>query len=166
MDNQTLIPHDGVEKWAEWLDAQPKQTELNMDQIKAFFAISKSGEESFNSDPACWDLLTPGRGNGASFLYNRIEKFHTYKISAALAVAMGMMIDKPGEGVIYANYFQYKAYKMGKKELKFSDLVNIFPFGFFSDDTLRQAWDLQKYVIPGFPNMLDCIEAQKSIEIK
>lgn len=163
MEQKASTTYDGVEKWAEWLDSQPKATPLTALQTNAFIAMSLK-EESVNSDPEALSILEKGKLNGASIFYNRVKDLHTYKISFALALFMGCFIDRPGIAVIYSNYLQYKAYMMGKKKLGMKEISLIFQFGFFSEETLGEAWDRQK--LPDFSNMLDCVDAQKSIEIK
>lgn len=163
MEQKINPPYDGVEKWAEWLDSQPKATRLTDEQERAFF-LTTLKEERIDSDPKALSILEKGNQNGASAFYTRVKAFHTYEVSPSLALFVGMLIDSPGKAVIYANYLQYKACKMGKKKLGLEEISYIFRFGFFSEDTLREAWDRQKH--RGLGNMLDYVDAQKSIEIK
>ena len=132
------IPHNGTEKWADWLDSQPKDTPLTNEQMDMFMAMTIN-EAKVETD--------------------------SYTISVAAAIFMSTLIERPGEATIYANYLQYKAFKMGKKRISMREVALIWPFGFFSEETLHQAWDRQKRAGCYASNMLDSYEAQKSIEI-
>ena len=158
------IPHNGTEKWAEWLDSQSKNTRLNNEQMKMFMAMTMN-EEKVETDSDALNLVAPKQPNFASMLYNRIKSCHTYSISVAAAVFMSTLIKRPGESTIYANFLQYKSFKMGKKRITMREIALIWPFGFFSEETLHQAWDKQKMAGCYASNMLDSYEAQKSIEI-
>lgn len=161
---QERPPQDGIEKWAEWLDSQPKNTRLTKEQMNMFMAMTMN-EAKVETDSEARSLIEPKRQNFASMLYNRIENCHTYTISVAAAVFLSTLINKPGEAVIYTNYLQYKAFKMGKKRITMREVALIWPYGYFSEETLHQAWDRQKMAGCYASNMLDSYEAQKSIEI-
>ena len=156
------IPHNGTEKWADWLDSQPKDTPLTNEQMDMFMAMTIN-EAKVETDSDTLKLIEPKRQNFASMLYNRIKNCHTYTISVAAAIFMSTLIERPGEATIYANYLQYKAFKMGKKRISMREVALIWPFGFFSEETLHQAWDRQKRAGCNASNMLDSYEAQKSI---
>lgn len=164
MDKQ-LPPYNGVEKWAEWLDAQPKHTRLNNMQMNLFISMTMR-EKEIETDTDALKLIAPKRPNYASMFYNRVKLCHTYNISIAVALFMSELIHRPGEATIYANYLQYKAFKMGKKEITMREIANIWPFGFFSEATLEESWDKQKHPGCFASNMLDEGHAQESIMIK
>lgn len=161
---QELPPQDGVEKWAEWLDSQPKNTRLNNEQMNIFIAMSMK-EEDVEKDSKALNIVASKQQNYASMFFNRVKSCHTYTISVAVAIFMSTLINRPGEAVIYSNYLQYKAYKMGKKKMTMRDIAFIWPYGVFSQETLHQAWDRQKYAGCYASNLLDYYEAQKTIEI-
>lgn len=161
---QEKPPQDGVEKWAEWLDAQPKNTRLNNEQMDIFIAMTMK-EKDVETDSDALRLVAPKQQNYASMFFNRVKACHTYTVSVAVAIFMSTLIKRPGEAVIYSNYLQYKAFKMGKKKITMYDVGCIWSFGFFSQETLHQAWDRQKYPGCYASNMLDSYEAQQSIEI-
>ena len=161
---QVQPPQDGIEKWAEWLDSQPKNTPLTNEQMDMFMAMTLN-EAKVETDSDALKLIEPRRQNFASMLYNRIKNCHTYTISVAAAAFLSTLTKRPGEVVIYTTFLQYKAFKMGKKRMTMREIALIWPFGFFSEETLHQAWDKQKMAACYGSNMLDSYEAQKSIEI-
>lgn len=129
--NQQLPPPDGVEKWAEWLDAQPKRTPLNGKQMEMFMAMTMH-EDEVEKDADALKLVAPKQPNYASMLFNRIKLCHSYTISVAAALFMSELIHRPGEATIYANYLQYKAFKMGKKRITMREITNIWGWGGYS----------------------------------
>lgn len=161
------IKTNSVEEWAAWLDQQPKKTIPNKDQLLALMAMSLN-EDAVETDPDALALVAPRQYNLASMFYNRVNTCHTYKVSIAVAVFIGELADRPGVVTIFANYLQYKAFKLGKKTIKMEDIKElIWPDGVFSTETLTEAWDRQKYFGGmGSDNMLDYGTAQESITIK
>lgn len=161
------IHPDGVEKWAEWLDSQPKNTPMTQEQSKIFIACCMN-EDKIENDPKANSIVKERSFTSASVFYNRVQSCHSYTISVAAAMFISTLIDNPGVSTIYANYIQYKAFKNGLKKVGIQDIAMMMPFGVFSKATLTQAWDLQKYRgdHPGSDNMLDYYEAQKSIAIQ
>jgi hypothetical protein len=69
---------------------------------------------------------------------------------------------------MYANYIAYKMKVNNLETLNIDDLCSlVFPFGFFTDETLEEFWDIQKVRVPsgerGSDNLLDYHEASLSI---
>lgn len=161
------IHPDGVEKWAEWLDSQPKKTPMTEEQSRIFIACCMN-EDAIETDPKAISIVKSRSFTPESVFYNRVQSYHSYTISIAAAMFMATLIDKPGVSTIYANYIQYKAFKAGIKKVGLQDIALMMPFGVFSKDTLTQAWDRQKYRgdHPGSDNMLDYRAAQETIEIE
>lgn len=160
------IAPDDVEKWAEWLDRQPKTTGLTNQQLHILM-VCAADENRMENDEEAKRLVAPCQYNLASMFYNRVIVCHTYKVSVAVAIFISEIADRPGMITIYANYLQYKAWKSGKMMLRMKDIGEIFSNGVFSKETLEQAWEKQKrYGMSGSDNMLDYCEAQKSIELK
>ena len=163
----TKITPDLVEKWAEWLDQQPKSTELNDEQMKMFVLATMHEREIEANDQLKNEILNGGPSMERLF-YNRVKACHTYTITFAVALAMASITRTPGEVTMYANYLQYKAKKMGKGLLRMQDIgMHILPYGIFSRETMREAWDRQKCSHElGSDNVLDHNEAQETIKIK
>lgn len=161
------IKPNSVEEWAKWLDGQPKKTMPTKNQVLALMAMSLN-EDAVETDPDALALVAPRQYNLASMFYNRVNTCHTYKVSVAVAIFIGELADRPGVVTIFANYLQYKAFKLGKKTIKMNDIQeSIWPDGVFSTETLTEAWDRQKYFGGnGSDNMLDYGTAQESITIK
>jgi hypothetical protein len=68
---------------------------------------------------------------------------------------------------MYTYYIAYKMKEAGIKELSLHRVcVDIFPFGFFSEESLHEYWDKQK-VNPGKnsggDNLLDYTKASESL---
>lgn len=163
----TEIKPDMVEKWAEWLDNQPKNTELDDNQMRTFLTVSLHESELERNEIIRKELID-GEPCMEKMFYNRVKSCHTYTVTNAVALAIGVIAHNPGEVTMYANYLQYKAKKMNKGLIRMEDLgMHIIPYGVFSRDTLREAWDRQKCSRElGSDNMLDHYKAQESIEIK
>lgn len=126
--------------------------------MNVFVAMTMK-EDRIETDSKALKLVAPKQPNFASMLYNRVKLCHTYTISVAAAIFMSTLIKRPGEATIYANYLQYKAFKMGKKKISMREIALIWPFGCFSEETLYQAWDKQKMAGCYGSNMLDSYEA-------
>ena len=90
---QVQPPQDGIEKWAEWLDSQPKNTPLTNEQMDMFMAMTLN-EAKVETDSDALKLIEPRRQNLASMLYNRIKNCHTYTISVAAAAFR--LCERPG----------------------------------------------------------------------
>lgn len=163
MEQKTSHP-DSIEKWAEWLDSQPKHTPMTDSQSKVFISATLS-EDKIETDANAMQMVAPKQQNYASMFYNRVKCCHSYEVTIAVALFISTLIDRPGVSTIYANYLQYKAFKMGKKKLTMNDIAFIWPFGLFSSETLELAWDKQKCADCFASNLLDNGYAQKSIEI-
>ena len=127
-------------------------------------------------------MLEKGKGNSNSIdgLYDKVEKQ-----SASLLILKDRLeglkksLDKeslilcsvfcrtPGECVMYANYIAYKMKSNDIDHLTIEDLCsNVFPFGFFTDETLEKFWDIQKVNTEGnhgSDNLLDYRKAAESI---
>lgn len=163
----TKITPDLVEKWAEWLDRQPKSTELTEDQMKTFVLVTMH-EREIEANDELKSMILNGGPSMERLFYNRVKACHTYTITFAVAIAMASITRTPGEVTMYANYLQYKAKKMGKGLLRMQDIgMHILPYGVFSRETMREAWDRQKYSHDlGSDNILDHNEAQETIKIK
>lgn len=163
----TKITPDLVEKWAEWLDRQPKSTELTEDQMKTF-VLATMHEREIEANDELKSMILNGGPSMERLFYNRVKACHTYTITFAVAIAMASITRTPGEVTMYANYLQYKAKKMEKGLLRMQDIgMHILPYGVFSRETMREAWDRQKCSHDlGSDNILDHNEAQETIKIK
>ena len=163
----TKITPDLVEKWAGWLDRQPKSTELTEDQMKTFVLVTMH-EREIEANDELKSMILNGGPSMERLFYNRVKACHTYTITFAVAIAMASITHTPGEVTMYANYLQYKAKKMGKGLLRMQDIgMHILSYGVFSRETMREAWDRQKCSHDlGSDNILDHNEAQETIKIK
>jgi hypothetical protein len=83
---------------------------------------------------------------------------------------MSLSFSTPGDAVMYTYYIAYKMKELGISDLSIEQLcVNVFPFGFFSEDSLHEYWDKQKVnpgKNPGGDNLLDYPKASESLLTK
>ena len=103
----TKITPDLVEKWAEWLDHQPKTTMLTDKQMETFVLAAMRESEIERNDQIKNEILNGGPSMERMF-YNRVKACHTYTITFAVALAMASITRTPGEVTMYANYLQYR----------------------------------------------------------
>ena len=92
------------------------------------------------------------------------------KIDKASRLLLSLSCSSPGDLVMYTYYIAYKMKQEGIDELSLDRLcVDIFPVGFFSEDSLHEYWDKQK-VNPekntGGDNLLDYPKASESLLTK
>lgn len=156
-----------IQKWCEEL-AGKKQEELTNEQAQTLIGC-KMGEDKIEKDPEMKKLLDGW--NGAAILNSRVKTCHTYTVSMAVMMFFGAYIESPGIVVQYANYMQYKCWQLGIKHIDMDVFcTRICPHGFFSEETLREMWEKQKYIPKdggALANMLDRQEFMTSIrEIK
>jgi len=102
-----------------------------------------------------------------SILKDRIENLNRVMSKEAL-ILCSIFCRTPGECVMYANYIAYKMKCNNIETLSIDHLCSdIFPFGFFTDETLKEFWDVQKVRVPsgksGSDNLLDYPKASVSI---
>lgn len=131
-------------KWAKELDVErtiPMSEEVGYLMMNLLMGaeISKEGRNSF-----LFRLIK-----------KRIELMHSYLLDDAATLMISAVSHSPGEAVMYCNYLQWKSNTENLPIITLNDLcIKIFPFGFFSHESLNKAWDNQK--IKG-DNMLDMI---------
>ena len=161
------------------------------DAIETYFCepLDKNGKKEAMTDDLSKVFITlcMVKDGEVEEMYEEFKKVsHIFKILESRAEFAGLKADKktmimiscicssPGGAVMYVYYLLYKIKKLGLNELSFEKMsTDIFPFGFFSDDTLSYYWDTQKVNRGvegmGSDNLLDYSEAAKSlteIEIK
>jgi hypothetical protein len=98
-----------------------------------------------------------------------LDNRFTFKMSAPLQLFVSVIARSAGGIIMYLTYLQYRAKKLQKEELSFSDFADIFPKGFPSDKSLQDIWESQKVkrseVNPhGSDNLLDYPKAGISIQ--
>lgn len=166
--HQKELGPDSIQKWCEELDRKPKR-ELSIEEGRTLM-ICGMNESHYRTDEDFKSLL--GKWNAVAILHDRIKKCHTYTIENAVLLYLGSIIDRPGIAVQYANFMQYKCWQNGIKHVDITAFCRqILPAGLFSEETLHEMWDKQKYIPEdrtcGLMNMLDNIAFMESIrEIK
>ena len=92
----------------------------------------------------------------------------TFEMSDSLQVFIGMIGKSAGTCIMYLTYLQYKAKKLGVKEITATIFAkDIFPTGFPSEENLQKLWDSQKVKSEksgGSDNLLDYQSALVSIQ--
>lgn len=105
------------------------------------------------------------------FLCKIIEKRFKalgYSMDIKARIFLAYMANSPGMAVMYCHYLAYYCKKNNVSSLTFIDLcMDVFPFGFPSEEDLHKLWDEQKVDRnqdqPGTDNLLDYFHASKSI---
>lgn len=109
-----------------------------------------------------------------------INKQFLCKVISARFAALGYTMDiktklfiayltgSPGMAVMYCHYLAYYCKKNNISHLNFTDFcMNVFPWGFPSEEDLSKLWDEQKVHRdidqPGTDNLLDYFYASRSI---
>lgn len=99
------------------------------------------------------------------------SNFVGLKIDKKTLILLSCICSTPGEAVMYIYYLLYKSKKLGMKEMEFDKFsMDIFPFGFFTKESLDYHWDLQKVKKEsgsfGTDNLLDYTDAVKSLVLE
>ena len=147
------LDENGVRKG---LDAQQTQIlitllQLSPDKIDEMYADIKSKH---------WLL---------AILEGRLEHINC-KMDKASRLFISLSCSSPGDAVMYTYYIAYKMKESGISDLSIERLcVDVFPVGFFSEDSLHEYWDKQKVnpgKNPGGDNLLDYAKASESLLTK
>lgn len=161
--HQKDLGPDAIQKWCEELDREPKRI-LTREESKTMI-ICTMNEEEIRNDKDFGSLL--GKWNGVSILHERIKNCHTYTIENAVLLFLGSVIDRPGIAVEYTNFIQYKCWQYHIKHVDMKSFSrHIFPAGLFTEESLHEMWDKQKYISDterGLLNMLDNAYFMQSI---
>ena len=161
----TKLP-DSVEVYfCEPLDKNGKKESMDDDLSRLFITLcmvkDPEVEEMYNQLHEASPLV--------KIISSRAE-FAGLKMDKKTAILLSCICSSPGQAVMYIYYLLYKAKKLGMKELSFDRVsMEIFPFGFFTEETLNYHWDLQKVRKDpgsfGTDNLLDYPEAMKSLSL-
>ena len=160
------LNENSIEQWAAELDAKPKGI-LSDEEIGSLVRLTVHEKVFEDDEDGKFSEWCKG-WNGVAIINKRLQ-LHTFTMSKAAQTFMGLLIDQPGKAVMALNYFQYKCAKMNIQHIDMARLCSrIIPDGWFSDDTLREAWEAQKYLSEndGLLNMLDNPAYGKSIGMK
>jgi len=101
-----------------------------------------------------------------SILEDRLKNLGC-KLDKASLILMSISCSTPGEAVMYSCYLSYKMKELGLDLLTIETIcTDIFPMGFFTQETLKKHWDLQKVNTKGntgSDNLLDYNRALASL---
>ena len=166
------IQSDSIEKWAKQTEIEfgPLNQKPLTDEQTEIFLKCYMNEQAMEEDEDLKTQLEKNKAGYASVLYNRVKLCHTYEISNALCLFMSFVVESFRDVTIYANYFQYQAFKHNVKKVNMDFIsTKVFPWGFPNRVTLEKVWDDQKVERNGqftSDNLLDYAKCQESITIK
>lgn len=150
-----------VEKLCEWLDGQPRNKEIPMDNRETFVKLLMIREE-IEDDPA-FESEYWLKAQAEKILSSRLQVLG-YDMTAVANLGVILLMDRnlsPGNLVIYANYLAYKCKQNGIKKMRFNNVIDWFPMGGYHENTLQEFWTKQK--AEGL-NMVDMHEPTKSLK--
>jgi hypothetical protein len=158
----TQLP-DSVEKiFCEPLDAKGVRNKLSDDQMKILITLLQLPSHEIDN---MYDTLITEHWLLKVF-ESRLESIGC-KISKASKIMITLLCSSPGEIVMYTYYIAYKMKKENIDELSLKNICSsIFPFGFFSENSLKEYWDKQKVNASsnqGGDNLLDYTKASESL---
>lgn len=166
------IEENSVELWA--IDAEKKfkanLRPMTSDEARVF-GLCLINENCWDGDLTIKEELENNKFPVpySCVFWNRVRSAHTYTVSIATAVFIGVLADSFGDVTIYVNYLQYQAFRKGQRYINMNFFVRCFPNGFPTKDALKDVWDSQKLDSFGHEmsdNMLDYLKAQHSISFK
>lgn len=98
--------------------------------------------------------LEENKWTGANLLWRRVKYAHTYTIDPTAALALGYIIQRPGQSTIIANYLQYKCFKEQVNHVTLEFISEkVFVMGVPTDDYYAKVWANQK--LQDGSNLLD-----------
>lgn len=159
------LNENSIGKWAVDLDRESHR-ELTQQEIETFFSCKLNESNIEKDERGLFEELLNG-WNGVNLIHKCLF-VHSFSMSKAAKLFCGSMITSPGEAVMMVNYIQYRCY-INKITYVDMDVLStrIMPMGWFSQGTLQNFWDKQKYVTEtGYlANMLDNPEYGLSISV-
>lgn len=104
-----------------------------------------------------------------AILEGRLEHINC-KIDKASRIFISLSCSTPGDAVMYTYFIAYKMKELCISDLSIEQLcVDVFPVGFFSEESLHEYWDNQKVnqgKNQGGDNLLDYPKASESLLMK
>lgn len=148
-----------IEEWAiQFETGFNPQTwrEFTQDEAKtwAMLMVLHKDRPACELDQDMIQDLEENKWTGANILWRRIKYGHTYTIDPTAALALGYIIQRPGQSTIIANYLQYKCFKeqINHVTLEFIS-EKVFIMGVPSEDYYAKVWANQK--LQDGSNLLD-----------
>jgi hypothetical protein len=163
LDQEIIQDPNSVEEiFCKPLDEKGKRVPLSEHLMKLLIHTATSKPDEIDSlykkVKDDWALL--------SILEDRLRSLNC-QVEKAPLIVTSMTCKTPGECVMYANYLAYASKKLGLTSMTLTDLcTDVFPFGFFDEETLRTHWDIQKVHSNGTDNLLDYLSAAESLIVK
>lgn len=162
---------NSVEKWAQEAEKVFKASTREMTKSESeAYVVCFLNESAWETNSEMKEKLEKKTFElpCSCVFWNRVRLCHTYTVSVALTVFIGLLAKSFGDVTIYANYLQYQAYKRNQKHLELSFISDIFLDGFPSRESLQHVWNAQKLdtFVDGIDNMLDFNKCQDSIAFK
>jgi len=162
----TKLPNSVEVYFCEPLDKNGKKEPMDDELSKVFITLCMVGDSAVDE---MYEQF-----NNLSQLFKIIESranFVGLKMDKKALILLSCICSTPGKAVMYIYYLLYKAKKLGIKELPFDKIsMDIFPYGFFTEESLDYHWDSQQVKRDpgsfGTDNLLDYPEAMKSLVLE
>lgn len=148
-----------IEEWAKEFDRKlvfGNKRQFTQEEAKTYMYLMLRHKENpeCETDPDLIKELEKNEFTGANILWRRIKYCHTFTIEPTAALALGMLILRPGHSTILANYLQYKCFEHGINQVNLHFISEeVFPHGVPTEEFYQKMWYLQK--TPEGSNLLD-----------
>lgn len=158
-----------IDRISNFVNEISPNTELNADNTKIFMQILLSNNKALK---LTWDEIKDDENFNDlkpvinSFLVaiflGRLNKMTTLKISVECIIFMSLILETPGQSVMYAYYLMKK---LPENTFIDSDVLfrDIFPWGFISTEDLNKFWDIQKVKADDDVSKLTCVGAHDNL---
>lgn len=142
------------EHLAQWLDKakKAKQVPMSPETTGVFLQVMTASIQHI-------PLPAEVEQNTMCRIINARAKAYGYTIDPyGLVIMAEVSGGSPGNAVMYTAYLASR----GLKVVTPSDIVDVFPFGFWDQETLHSLWDAQKVLYVDYPtdNLLDSLSGE------
>lgn len=156
------LTQNSIEQWCQKLEKCPKRP-MNYREIIKYTYYLKYEESQWVADE-------DEQRSMSEIIRRRLWEYHTYDMTKAATCFLGNICDSVGIAVMYLNYIQYKCRRHGFEKIDMATLVcTIMEGELFTDQTLREMWEQQKFIPnnagTALQNMLDAKGCMESIRL-
>ena len=168
LERKTIEDPNSVEIiFCEGFDNLLFKTPLDKSEMSILMAALKFEKKLIKEDPFK-DIPEKDIPFPVKIVQNAIKTRFTFEMTNPMQVLVGILGKSAGTCIMYLTYLQYKAKKLGVKEITATIFAkDIFPSGFPSEEDLHKLWDSQKVKTEksgGSDNLLDYQSALVSIQ--